>query len=216
MMMIVMKRFRSIFAMALLIVAGNGAACSEQTSTEPGHQEQSLENPQHGGTVGKYRDTFETERLIIRRGQASDATDLQRYGIYKNGTGFEVWEQWPTEIDVYRTMAAEAAKNTAAWHVERKADSRMIGFVSFNEVKDRLLDFGHGFTHPLTRRDEVAEALEVMIQHAFDTLDIDAVDARNEKAWTDNTAPLFTLGFVELEDKMQMTRAKWAARKKKT
>ena len=95
---------------------------------------------------------------------------------------------------------------------ERKSDSKMIGLIAFNEVKDRLLDFGHGFTHPLIEGDEKVEAINVMIQYAFDTLDIDAVDARNEKAWTDNTAPLFALGFLELEDKMQMTREMWASK----
>ena len=159
------------------------------------------------------RDTFETERLILRRWRESDAEDVQRYAIYKNGSGFEAWEQWPTELEECRKVAAYFATN--GWAVERKSDSRMIGFVVFNNlnnIEDRLLDLGHGFTHPIASCGEVAEALAVMIQHAFDTLDIDAVDARNEKAWTDNTAPLFALGFVELEDKMQMTREKWAVR----
>ena len=159
-------------------------------------------------------DTFETTNLIIRRWREGDAEDLRQYAIYKNGTGFEAWEQWPTELEECRKCAAYFANSDTGWAVERKADSRLIGFVSFNEVKDRLLDFGHGFTHPLTNADETTEALAVMVQHAFDTLDIDAVDARNEKAWTDNTASLFALGFVELEDKMQMTRERWGALRK--
>ncbi|MCL1887830.1 MAG: hypothetical protein FWF96_03035, partial [Kiritimatiellaeota bacterium] len=136
------------------------------------------------------------------------------YAVYKNGTGFEAWEKWPEDIAECEMTALFFATDKNGWAVERKADSRMIGFVSFNEVKDRLLDFGHGFTHPLVEDATLkTEALEIMIQYAFDTLAIDAVDARNEKAWVENTAPLFALGFVELDDKMQMTRENWVARK---
>ena len=158
----------------------------------------------------KFRDTFETENCILRRWRESDAEDLRQYAVYKNGSGFETWEKWPEDIGECKKCAAFFAQNKTGWAIERKADSRVVGFVAYNEVKDRLLDFGHAFTHPLESSVELkTEALRVMVQHAFDTLDIDAVDARNEKAWTDNTAPLFALGFAELEDKMQMTRARW-------
>ncbi|MCL1909955.1 MAG: GNAT family N-acetyltransferase, partial [Kiritimatiellaeota bacterium] len=166
--------------------------------------------------MGMHRDTFETENLVIRRWRKTDAEDLRRYAVYKNGTGFETWEQWPTEIVECEKCAAYFATQNNGWAVERKSDSRVIGFVSFNEVKDRLLDFGHAFTHPLV--EDIAlktEALAIMVQYAFYVLDIDAVDTRNEKAWTDNTAPLFALGFAELEDKMQITREKWIERNKK-
>ncbi|MCL2461992.1 MAG: GNAT family N-acetyltransferase [Defluviitaleaceae bacterium] len=165
-----------------------------------------------GDIMGQFIDRFETKNLIIRRWREEDAEDLRQYALYKTGTGFEAWEQWPTDLESCRKEAAFFAANGNGWAVERKSDSRMIGFVSFNEVADRLLDFGHGFTHPLTNTAETAEALEAMVQYAFDALDIDAVDARNEKAWTDNTAPLFALGFAELDDKMQMTREAWKTR----
>ncbi len=157
------------------------------------------------------RDMFETEHLTLRRWREEDAEDLRQYALYKRSTGFEAWEEWPTDPAGCRAVAAFFATNDNGWAVERKSDCRVIGFVSFSEVKDRLLDLGHGFTYPLVRDGEAAEALAVMVQYAFDTLDIDAVDARNERAWTDNTAPLFALGFEELPDKMQLTRQRWGS-----
>ena len=161
-----------------------------------------------------YQDQFVTPNLIIRRWKKEDAEDLLLYTRYKMGTGYEAWEEWPTDLKGCKKVAKFFASNAYGngWAVERKLDSRMIGFVAFNEVKDRLLDFGHAFTHPIVEESEAIEALEPLIQYAFDTLDIGAVDARNEKAWTDNTAPLFALGFVALEDKMRITREMWAMR----
>ncbi len=163
--------------------------------------------------MNEYQNTFETENLIIRRWTEEDAEDLRQYAVYKTNTGFEAWEKWPTDLEDCKKCAASFAANLHGWAVERKADSRVIGFITYNGIVDRLLDMGHAFTQPLIKADEKAEALRVMIQYAFDTLAIDAVDARNEKAWADNTAPLFALGFVELEDKMQMTRAMWDAKR---
>ena len=61
--------------------------------------------------MGTKRDIFEAEHQIIRRWRESDAEDLRQYAIYKNGTGFEAWEQWPTEVEECRKCAAYFAKS---------------------------------------------------------------------------------------------------------
>lgn len=161
---------------------------------------------------GKLRDYFETDNLIIRRFRENDGDteDLRQYAVYKMSTGYEVWEQWPTEFEAVKAMMPGWATTEHGWAVERKEDSRVIGWISFNKIENRYVDMGHGFTQPLSKsNDEKAEALRVMIQYAFDLLDIDAVAAMNEKAWVDNTAPLFILGFSELSNMMLITREMW-------
>lgn len=71
---------------------------------------------------------------------------------------------------------------------------------------------GHGFTPQYNTDNMYQEALESMMQYAFDTLDIEAIDARNEKEWVEQIAPLQRIGFQELDDRMQMTRKNWENR----
>lgn len=56
---------------------------------------------------------------------------------------------------------------------------------------------------------EDVEALDSMIQYAFENLDIVAVDTHNVMEWKEQVAPLFKLGFIEVEDRMQITREEW-------
>lgn len=158
----------------------------------------------------KYCDHFETERLIIRRFEEKDSEDLREYAIYKTGTGFEAWESWPTDSASCLDLAKFFASSNNYWAVCRKSDSKTIGLISFNQIDEvNHLDMGHGFTLAYNQNGEDVEAMKVMIQYAFDELDIKAVDARNEIEWKEQVAPLFMLGFVQLEDRMQMTRELW-------
>ena len=43
----------------------------------------------------------------------------------------------------------------------------------------------------------------------FEKLNITAVELHKEKEWKEQTAPLFTLGFQELEGRMQLERKKF-------
>lgn len=158
-----------------------------------------------------YRDYFETERLIIRRFQEEDSEDLRKYAVYKMKTGFEPFNSWPTDSSRCQDVARFFAASDHYWAVEHKTDHRMIGFISFNQIDaENHLDIGHGFTPIYTQCKENVEALKTMIQYAFDTFTIDAVDARNENEWKEQVEPLFLLGFQQLEEnRMQMTRTSW-------
>lgn len=158
----------------------------------------------------KLCDRFETERLVIRSFSRADGSALQKYAVYKNRSGFEVWDAWPEDAEGCADVAQFFADSGHYWAVCRKADDRMIGFISYNEIDDeKHLDLGHGFIPTYTPADEAVEALRVMINYAFAQLDIAAVDARNEKSWTEQIAPLLTLQFAELSDRMQMPRESW-------
>lgn len=162
-----------------------------------------------------YRDYFKTERLIIRRFQEEDCEDLRKYAIYKMKTGFEAFNPWPTDSSACQDVAKFFAASDHYWAIERKTDCRMIGFISFNQIdEEKHLDLGYGFTPLYTENNENVEALKTMIQYAFDSLPITAIDARNEHEWKEQVEPLFLLGFQPLEEnRMQMTRTIWDNRK---
>ena len=55
--------------------------------------------------MAQYCDIFETENLIIRRWKERDAEDLLQYTHYKTGTGYEAWENWPTDLEGCKKLA---------------------------------------------------------------------------------------------------------------
>lgn len=156
---------------------------------------------------------METKRLIIRRFANNDGADLLEYVLYKESTGFERWEKWPTDSEGSRGVAEFFSGSDNYWAVCRESDGKMIGFISFNNVnEEKHLDLGHGFTLEYNQDGEDVEAIESMIQYAFDNLDIVAVDTHNVMEWKEQVAPLFKLGFIEIEDRMQITRDEWRKR----
>ncbi|MDQ0088848.1 RimJ/RimL family protein N-acetyltransferase [Paenibacillus anaericanus] len=156
---------------------------------------------------------METKRLIIRRFNSNDGEDLKEYAIYKESTGFDAWEKWPTDLEGCRGVAEFFAGSDNYWAVCRKSDGKMIGFISFNNInEDRHLDLGHGFILEHNQDGEDVEAMELMMQYAFENLDIVAVDTHNVMEWKDQVTPLFKLGLIEIEDRMQITRVEWCKR----
>ncbi|WP_105616354.1 GNAT family N-acetyltransferase [Vallitalea okinawensis] len=156
---------------------------------------------------------METNRLSIRRFLPNDGEDLKEYTIYKESTGFDAWEKWPTDSEGCRSVAEFFAGNDKYWAVCRKVDGKMIGFISFNNInEDKHLDLGHGFTLAHNQDDEDIEALELMIQYAFNNFDIVAIDTHNVLEWKEQVAPLFKLGLKEIDDRMQITKEEWNKR----
>lgn len=156
---------------------------------------------------------METKRLVIRRFTASDGKDLKEYAIYKESTGFDPWEKWPTDSAGCRGVAEFFAGSDKYWAVCRKNDGKMIGFISFNNInEEKHLDLGHGFTLAYNQDEEDVEAIETMIQYAFDNLDIAAVDTHNVIEWKEQVAPLFKLGLKKFDDRMQITKDEWYKR----
>ena len=156
---------------------------------------------------------LETKRLCIRKFTPDDGEDLKEYAVYKQQTGFEAFNPWPTDSEGCKDLASYFSTTDNFWAVCRKSDNKLIGFIAFNEIdSEKHLDMGHGFTPQYNTDNMAEEAIESMMQYAFDTLDIVAIDARNEKEWTEQIAPLQSIGFQELDDRMQMTREAWEQR----
>lgn len=156
---------------------------------------------------------FETNRLYARKFITDDWGSVREYAVYKQQTGFEVFDLWPTDPEQCKGLTKYFANSDSFWAICRKSDDQLIGFVSFNEVDtEKHLDMGHGFIPQYTEEGMAEEAIESMMQYAFDTMSIVAIDARNEKEWVEQITPLKNIGFQELEDRMQFTRKCWEQR----
>ncbi len=157
---------------------------------------------------------FETTRLIIRKFTPDDGEELREYAVYKQQTDFEAFNEWPTDLEGCQGLASYFAGIDNFWAVCRKTDKKCIGFLAWNGIdSEKHLDLGHGFIPRYNIEHMDQEAIEGMVQYVFDTMDIVAIDARNENEWVEQVAPLRRIGFAELEDRMQMTRWDWKQQK---
>lgn len=156
---------------------------------------------------------FETDRIYARKFIPDDWSSVLEYAVYKQQTGFEVFDLWPTNPEGCKGLVGYFANSDGFWAICRKSDNQLIGFVSFNGIDPKKhLDMGHGFIPQYNESGIAEEAIENMMQYAFDTMGIVAIDARNEKEWVEQIAPLKNIGFQELEDRMQFTRKDWEQR----
>ena len=49
---------------------------------------------------------FETTRLIIRKFTPDDGEELREYAVYKQQTGFEAFNEWPTDLEGCQGLAS--------------------------------------------------------------------------------------------------------------
>lgn len=158
----------------------------------------------------EYIDLLASERLDIRRFMPEDAANLCEYTRWRMATGFDLWEKWPTDIEGCKGVCGYFAGQNNFWAVARKAEGKLIGFVSFNAVgPDGRLDMGHGFVPACVESGEAQEALARMIDYAMTLPGVTAVEARSPEEWAEQLAPLLALGFGPCETWRIMRRACW-------
>ena len=152
-------------------------------------------------------DHLEQSGLLLRRFTPEDAAFVREYALYKNATGFEAWDVWPTDPEGCLKAAEFFASSGRYWAVCPKDQPRIIGFVCYNDIdQEGRLDLGHGFLpHAVSAAEDVL-ALSCIICHFFDTLPISTIIARNDPAWKEQIAPLTALGFSGEGECLQLAR----------
>ena len=141
----------------------------------------------------------ETERLVIRAFVHEDwPAVLELAKDISSSDAAKYDHAWPTSEEGCKGAAGYFAKRKgSSWAVCLKADKKLIGYISFNDInEDKQLDFGHVFNRKLNRDDYDAEAIGRMMDHAFTHLDIESIDCKNAEEWTVQVAPLKKLGLT--------------------
>ncbi len=145
---------------------------------------------------GKMSKAYETERLIIRNFQFDDWKEIQGLANNKESSKFAKYDHaWPTSDDGCKKMVEFLSGTDSYWAVCLKEDGRLIGFIAFNQIdENRTLDFGHLFHTDYMSEEFTIEALQRMVQYAFDELEIDHIVTYNAADWKGQIEPLHKLG----------------------
>ena len=163
---------------------------------------------------------IETHRLIIRSFTPDDWKSIQVLAINKETSEFTKYDHtWPTSDVKCKEFAEHLAKMADKFFaVCLKENGQLIGLIAFNSIDEtRTLDLGHLFHTDYLSGDIMFEALQRMVQYAFDQLEVDRIGAYNAAEWTEQIVTLKSLGFTPIEGNpghLGITKEDWVKRSK--
>lgn len=146
--------------------------------------------------------TLETERLYLRPFTEADAEDL--FALQSNAHVLRYWDSppWVERSSVAKFLAgcekmAEAGSG-ARLAMERKFDQTFVGWCTFNSWNPvfRSASLGYCLTEASWGHGYATEAARVLLQWAFDTLDLNRVQAETDTRNLGSARVLEKLGFV--------------------
>ena len=158
---------------------------------------------------------IETKRLIIRPFTPDDWKDIQVLAIDKESKKRDPYDHtWPTSDDKCKEMAEYLAGMTDKFFaVCLKKDKTLLGLLAFNNIDtNKQLDLGHQIHSKYQDNDHDKEALESIIDFAFKNKDILSIETRTNSEWTEQIAPLKSLGFTPIKGdpgNLGITKAVW-------
>lgn len=145
---------------------------------------------------------LETERLVLRPMQVSDADDMFRYASRRDVTEFLLWSPHPTKgytEDYLRCIRARyRIGEFYDWAVVEKASGRMIGTCGFTrfDPPHNSAEIGYVLSPEYHGSGYATEAARRVIEYGFDELGLHRIEARFMKG---NDASLHVM------DKLGMT-----------
>lgn len=127
---------------------------------------------------------LETERLLLRRISVSDAEDMYEYSSREDVTKYLSWEKHCginfTKKYVKVLSKAYSEGRFFDWGIELKGTGKMIGtcgFTSFDFDKNSC-EVGYVINPSFRNRSYATEAVNRIIEFAFDVLGASEVDAK--------------------------------------
>ncbi len=127
---------------------------------------------------------LQTNRLILRRMQRSDSSDMFEYAKDPTVTRFLTWDPHPDEAFTRRYLTYVAGRYKAGeffdWALILRAENKMIGSCGFTRIdcKNHLGEVGYVLNQNYWGRGIATEALQRVIQFAFEVLELNRVESR--------------------------------------
>jgi ribosomal-protein-alanine N-acetyltransferase len=152
---------------------------------------------------------LETERLILRKLEYSDKSDIFEYARNPKVSQYVLWEPHKDVLDTleFLNMVYDAYnKNSAGpWGIQLKENNKIIGtigFVYWNK-KEKSAEIGYALSEEYWNKGITSEAIKHVIEFGFTTLNLKTIFAR---CIPDNFASIKILksnGF-KLDDQVEM------------
>lgn len=139
---------------------------------------------------------FETSRLIIRRFYNDDVTGVHELANDRQESIMKNYDhQWPTDYKECKDVTDWLTTQENMWAVCIKPDFKLIGMITFNSVdENNMVDLGHVWHTKFWNDNLDTEAISLMVQYAFETLEVESVTANNPLECEQQIAPLKKIG----------------------
>jgi ribosomal-protein-alanine N-acetyltransferase len=143
---------------------------------------------------------LETERLVLRPLVASDATALF---AFRSDPIEQRWNDAPLTEEaqagelIHRLAAEHHIVGALHWGLTLRGDDTVRGLLGYNEVvaSDARAALGYDLARPLWGRGLMSEALRAVLDHGFDALRLNRVEAHTNDVNTPSIRMLRRLGF---------------------
>lgn len=127
--------------------------------------------------------TIESERLILRKLELTDAEDMFEYASEPTVSRFMPWQVHQTTDDTREFIdfirKGYKDNNKLTWAIELKSENKMVGtidFVSWLQKRQRA-EVGYTLSHHYWGQGLMREAAETLIDFGFKEMDLIKVEA---------------------------------------
>lgn len=130
---------------------------------------------------------LETERLILRRFEITDADDMfENYASSDNVTKYMTWETHK-DIDATKEYLQSLTKSYSDskvfdWAIELKSENKVIGSIGAKKPDENLskIEIGYCIGEKWWNHGIVTEALKEIIRFLFEEVDVNRIEAYHD------------------------------------
>lgn len=129
---------------------------------------------------------IETERLIIRRFESSDAEDFAEILTDENVVYFEPYGVFT--LEACKREAADLSKNESFYAVVLKSENKLIGKLYFHDQNQfDTYELGYTFNAGFQGKGYAKESSLALMDYAFSQMNVRRIiaycDTKNERSW---------------------------------
>jgi len=130
--------------------------------------------------------TLETPRLILRRIAMSDAKDIFAYSCDEEVARHVLWSAQKSvgeAKDYCRFMMRKyKCDEPSSWGIIEKATGKLVGTIGFMDYSEdnASVEVGYSLARWLWNSGYMTEALSRVIDYAFDSMDLNRIEAQHE------------------------------------
>jgi beta-lactamase regulating signal transducer with metallopeptidase domain/RimJ/RimL family protein N-acetyltransferase len=165
---------------------------------------------------GSHMRRIETARLVLRPFTPDDWRDFHELAVDWQAQPGPEFDKWGTSEEAARGSVQEMSTTDQYLAVCLRESGKVVGLLAINGVDEqKRLDLGHVILSKHQDNDLDREALQALIQHCFDTMDITSVMTHNDPN-AEQIGPLLSLGFTNRNPndrgELVITREEWDQR----
>ena len=139
-----------------------------------------------------FMDTLSSKRLLLRAFTKDDFFDVIALADNWNSAPGPKWDKFPAD----ERFLEEICTKENYYAVYLREEEKVIGILAINGIcENEKLDLGHVIHSDFQNNDIDREALEMMVEHIFATMEVKKIITGNFP-YEKQIAPLKSLGFI--------------------